>query len=1211
MSTNQEPVATQAADDATDGLSKSILPAPQGQFKLISVSFKEAALDSPSFRASVNHLDRQIDNIDKWLHALMTSIHKIPKHIKDLQGYYNSFLEHLVPTFLQDGLIDQEYTVLSMQVTLEGLKKLWGECLKALSVDTYMIDNLYAIVSKNIAHYRGLRLKFEKAQEKHDKYLALYASTAKTKDPLSTIEDAKQLFAVRKSYLTESLNLVIELSTLGNLLDKTLVKLSTDVWARKRSYFGDDLFFKEVHLKIQRIQGWCDSYTVAVDKLSTDMLSARKQVEESSMLQFLPLTNLNDYRSASINLKTLRDVDEPGFEKHGYLLMKTWVEKSTKPIWVRRWAFIKTGVFGLLVLSQTKTYVQETDKIGVLLCNVKYSANEERRFCFEVKTSDFTVVFQAETLVELKSWLKVFDNEKQRILNSMADDPELFNIASGRYPPIISELALTANTSIDREFTNTRIVHSLGQIITSSTLASHIEKNERSFQKQVYYQIPQIKPPTMTDTTKSSIIAYSIATATSVPTALKANIWGSVNWGIYYLHNALHEGAISANPAVLDYELIEQQKQLVDSGIFYPDYYSPELIPLDIQMRALFETAVEPGEYCLLSYRCIWSPNSRQELGGRCFVTSNHIFFYMQALGFVASFKGNIGNLVSVDYTGQKNYDLLRIHTVNGSIKMKLFLDDAKVVKRKTLYLIANRVSEKPKFLKDLIPALDQIDIDIKREKRTAQLILQIRMLSKGLPQDPNLENSKYLQAFLPGDKSPSLMLATSKGTTFRTDFSEEYGLLSERLYPIPPKALFHTLLGDNSTLLQDQVFGTLENINRKPWSTNVKGHLERSYISTLRLFSRRSQVAVRQVVEVMHDDEYYTFTHQRGNYAFNIGLQFGVEYRFVIIGNPGKNCHLYTYGKLQFETKLVFNKFIDMLCQSIGKRYNSMLHRRIRQCILDLGTHGITVKLIYLHGQLSHTNELEQLHDAPITRISFSTVTRMFVTQYMISALSLLVHAAKIAAGFIAQVNRSLRANWIFIFIIGLLTLSNAFLIGKTTISFWVTRRSEVFADTYLEKYPVMLQRAVYMKDTQDWLQKEYLNKTESSSRCVATFQNKSFVRNYGDRVFWDEIYGDEQSKSVARALLSQFQDIGIQRHSLLVKLRILSTLEEEIAQAEWHNWLSSEIRRCEFLKYNILEDLKDQDKEILQGIVSIVDFCLDCARELKEMGTDPSGLF
>ena len=112
---------------------------PTRQFKLISVNFKEASLDSPSFRATINHLDTQVVNIEKWILALSSSIRKIPSYIKEVQSFCNSFLEHLVPSFIQDGLIDQEYTVQSLNTTLSGLKKLWAISLSSLNVNTCLL----------------------------------------------------------------------------------------------------------------------------------------------------------------------------------------------------------------------------------------------------------------------------------------------------------------------------------------------------------------------------------------------------------------------------------------------------------------------------------------------------------------------------------------------------------------------------------------------------------------------------------------------------------------------------------------------------------------------------------------------------------------------------------------------------------------------------------------------------------------------------------------------------------------------------------------------------------------------------------------------------------------------------------------------------------------------------------------------------------------
>ena len=47
----------------------------------------------------------------------------------------------------------------------------------------------------------------------------------------------------------------------------------------------------------------------------------------------------------------------------------------------------------------------------------------------------------------------------------------------------------------------------------------------------------------MTDTTKSSIMAYCLTSPTQIPNALTANIWGSVNWGLYYLHDTARDSS--------------------------------------------------------------------------------------------------------------------------------------------------------------------------------------------------------------------------------------------------------------------------------------------------------------------------------------------------------------------------------------------------------------------------------------------------------------------------------------------------------------------------------------------------------------------------------------------------------------------------------------------------------------------------------------------
>lgn len=1217
---------------------QSNLQQPLRQFKLISVNFKEAALDSPSFRASSNHLDCQVDNIEKWLLALTSSVKKIPKYISQLQTITNSFLEHLVPTFLQDGLIDQEYTVQSLQATASGMLKLWETSMKALTIKTYLIDSLNTKIIKAVRAYREVRSEFDVQQEKYDRYLSIYVATSKTKDAYSVMEDAKQLFQVRKDYIHISLLLVTEISNLSNLIDRALVKVCSDLWKNKRYADNVDLFDLHPDLnnnwnKIQKILAWCDSYSIAVDKLRGDMLTARDQVEESAIHQSMPSNNAADFKISLINAKMLTDINEMSIEKHGYLFMKTYIEKSTKPIWVKRWVFVKGGVFGLLVLSSSQTFVQETDKIGVLLCNVKYAPQEDRKYCFEVKTKNTTIVFQAENLFELKSWLKVFENERNRILQE--DDPmynDLLAVASGRYPPIVTEFASTINTSTDKELTNHKIVNSSGQIITSSKLSHQIQKNERIFKRHIYHQIPQIRPPFMTDTTKSSIIAYSLAATNTLPTALTANIWGSANWGLYYLHEVppIRDG-VNIQQAIADEDTLNIES---DEGINYPDYYPYELISLDIQMRALFETAVEPGELCLISYRCIWSPNSRQELSGRCFITNRHVYFYMQSLGFVALTKLPVEHLVAVDSKPKKNHDILKIYNMNGIVKMKLFLDDGRLIKKKLNYFIQNNASDHPKHLHELINNLvrieNQHEIETKNDIKFAFVskimgipISDFSELQK-VTQNKNIaENNNVDFINLSNlDDVPELMNTNSfqslKGIeakrSYKVDYSDMATLVMENIYNIPPKALFHALLGDHSNILDSySTFITLESRVKVPWFDlpNNQGMTRRFNSYILQGSKKRGQFQITDKLDGYVEDEYYSFTHEKSSCKMICGSSFSIIYRFVCVRVNGNQTKVSVYSKVNFHSKSLASLIVRPITLSTCRAECKDFDKNLRDVVKRVGTHGTVVKSIYLYGKLSHSSKPYYVEKVEPIVFRPSFLLRLFFKKSTLFILSKFIELIHFIFNLLITMIRGIKLNRLLLIIIAGLCLTNLFFIGKTTTSYWTAKHASTVTKKFLNKSPLMLQRSVYLKDVQDYIQEnnEILN---PNSICYETFKNKSFIINYNSATSWTQEYGDENTREVAKSFKKSLREIGVKRHELIVRLKMLNDMESELAKAEWKNWLMSEITRCEYIKNNIFNQIIDDDtnnnenqSDINPGIESVLTFCNSCSADLDSVNS------
>lgn len=61
--------------------------------------------------------------------------------------------------------------------------------------------------------------------------------------------------------------------------------------------------------------------------------------------------------------------------------------------------------------------------------------------------------------------------------------------------------------------------------------------------------------------------------------------------------------------------------------------------------------------------------------------------------------------------------------------------------------------------------------------------------------------------------------------------------------------------------------------------------------------------------------------------------------------------------------------------------------------------------------------------------------------------------------------------------------------------------------------------------------------------------------------------------SKATARQLRRTRQRLGSYRHDLLVAMRVVNSIEKEMIQSEWENWLADENLRCDQVKMMLSE--------------------------------------
>jgi hypothetical protein len=400
------------------------------------VNLKEAALDSPTFRATTVHFGDQIEAVEKWLDAYVRAAARLSNELTSIESLVNNYLACLSPpTSISEAAIDHDYTVLALKRYHEGSKEFWGATIKWMKkVESSVVEPIRAFVHNDIGALRNQRRSLDHAQKHFDTLVARYASQSKTKEPSSLREDAFQLHEARKQYLKASMDFCVAAPRVRAGLDKLLVKVFSDRWREmKNSRDALSPSFTKWSGDMERVRGWSREMENYEHIFAQELQLARKQIEDSAVQKSKPSRDLEAYSTSTVPIGPTGSLGSPRSrpaatsEKQGWLFQRTLTGKPARTVWVRRWFYVKNGVFGWLAQSPKFTSVEESEKIGVLLCGVRPASQEERQFCFEVKTKDSTLILQAETQVELMDWIEAFEIVKRKAL----ENPESEDKAAG------------------------------------------------------------------------------------------------------------------------------------------------------------------------------------------------------------------------------------------------------------------------------------------------------------------------------------------------------------------------------------------------------------------------------------------------------------------------------------------------------------------------------------------------------------------------------------------------------------------------------------------------------------------------------------------------------------------------------------------------------------------------------------------------------------
>ncbi|KAI1460736.1 hypothetical protein F4805DRAFT_374009 [Annulohypoxylon moriforme] len=386
----------------------------------VPVVLHEAGLDSPSFRSSALYFAEQVDAIERWLDSYVRTTAKLSHDLQGLEETIHTYLARIIPPPYINN-VDNDYAALALKRFSEGSREWWVQILNAAKqMDSMSVEPIRNFLQGDLRNFKEARRTLEQTQKAFDTTLARYVSQSKTKEPSSLREDAFAVYETRKAYLKASMDFCFYAPQFRINLDKLIVQVSYDMWREmKKSRDAAGSFGKYGH-EMDRVRGWAKEMELSEPTFKRQLQLARSDIGESALAAVKPSREIEDYSASTVPFLGSRgplNVTTAGqsaaiMEKQGWLYLRTITGKPSRTTWIRRWYYCRDGIFGWLVNSPQG--VLQGDEIGVLLCNVKPAVGEERRFCFEVKTKNQTLLLQAETQHQLMEWLEVFEVAKKK-----------------------------------------------------------------------------------------------------------------------------------------------------------------------------------------------------------------------------------------------------------------------------------------------------------------------------------------------------------------------------------------------------------------------------------------------------------------------------------------------------------------------------------------------------------------------------------------------------------------------------------------------------------------------------------------------------------------------------------------------------------------------------------------------------------------------------
>lgn len=1214
----------------------------EARMQWTTVSLNEASLDSPSFRAHANTFHGKMLKLNDWIKNNSRVIEKNYKETsKNLKLVNKSILPNILPPadLLDNGLVVNSNNTSSVVNSFnKDYQDFVKEILNALIIpENYYSDALKDLMTNAVEPYMKERQNFEYIQGKLEEYQIQSLTITSNDDTLQSnflIDESQNVFEIRKKYIEASISLSGIIPHCQLLIDKFISVILSQINEQNKLPLLDPNKPMSITPKINDYLTDYVNWVNIINKFSNDMIEQFKETHKvvyTKVINFLsPSKDPEDYQLQQYGL--LKSSGDCFLNKHqrvaSWLYMKSFVGNDTerREIWIRRWCYIDDLFFGMFLLDGNRTAVEETDKFGIGLLELKYPLKGPRRFTFELKIkkgvdkdNDLVLTLQAENCFQLKRWIETIKRSRQKYLTLKDENDKNIAFAEKRYSPRFYEFASTAKSYIDQylvtfdETTSFSLIDKLKKEIKPNEIDNMIEQRNFNFNKAI--------TPINTQLTSVALLSGMFRNPTKYYDAIQANIWGC---------NTINQNGSVVIPPT---EPNEKTTKSIELNREFQDLSKIN----DIQFRTVFESINYESndnflktidEPLLFKIKGIWAPNKYQKFPSTINFTKSNAYVYMSFMGF-SHFSRFALTSYAVAECQSKN--CIRMYLTSGvNFKFIVFFDNVKVMAAKAQYLIELAHDKTVDASnEDIIKKFKKLDEEYAKKNQTDNLLVKTDLCTQA--------EEDLKKTFWNVNSNSKRLIDRVK------NIKKFYTKTYSREYKMSSKALSHIIFGDNSNVFPDCLFFADRDNNYNTnwyWKEEVDKNGKIILVRNIDFKLNRTdgfitdnniKLSTTQRVVKLIENRYYEVDQDPLilKIPFCHNLKIAAKYIItssVNLNNPiesdlyvsNDTSQLIVNYKLEFlgTKKLTFvETFVKNFVINNAEVECSMLRRAIHYYSEKIGKHAQTVRAIQLCGMLGVVvnEKLEEQrrlenektedysNDANDSLYSFDKSTKnaladtnanmekkatydvrytatlllkvlckvfyLRIVDLFLSLFKIMTVAFNFSLNVWNQVNKLLLVG------LSIAILTNIFLVGRSTKAYWSVRKADsIFNNLVMgtRKYP--MERALYIKDLD--LLRDYLSNGDNSHVMQKFNKNLGLTSNK---------YRESR------------KDIAIRRNDLLVELRVLQNMEKELLYGDYKNFLIKEIEKCRKTEVEY-STVWNKDSKLQE-------YCVNCSSELAKL--------